>query len=119
MNRVVYSMRTDGKQRAISKWLETHNTIMSPNPRSCWHPTLLNSVAWLPFEGSYQLGEVVCQDERASELEDIRESGSHTGSEVVRCREEHHCKEWKRGEVAEYHRDLVSWRDGELMRDQG
>ena len=69
-----------------------HNTVMSPNPRNWWHPTLLSFVALLPFEGSCQLGEAVYQDGQASGLEDIQEFGSHTGSEVVRHREEHCCK---------------------------
>ena len=71
MNRIRYSIKLDGRQEAV--------TIMSPNPRSWWRPTLLNSAAWPPFEGSYRPGEVVCQDERGSELEDKPESGSHTG----------------------------------------
>ena len=48
------------------------------------------------------------QDERASELEDIQESGSHIGSEAVRHKEGHRCMEWKRGEAAGHHRGLVS-----------
>ena len=67
--------------------------IMSPSPRSLWHPTLLNSVASPPFEGSYRLGEVAYQDERASEPEDIQGSGSRIGSEAERHMEEHRCKE--------------------------
>lgn len=50
--------------------------------------------------------------------EDIRESGSRIGSEAVRHREGHRCKELKRGEVAGHHRGLVSWRDDEPMRVQ-
>jgi hypothetical protein len=79
MTRILYSTTVDGKQRVVSKLLERHNTIMNPNPRSWWSPTLPNSAAWPPSEGSYQLGVVVCWDERVSELEGIRESGSHIG----------------------------------------
>jgi hypothetical protein len=71
MNRIRYSITLGGRQEAV--------TVMSPNPRSWWRPTLLNSAAWPPFGGSYRPGEVVCQYEPGSELEDTPESGSHTG----------------------------------------
>ena len=79
MDRILYSMMVNSKQRVASTRLETDNTITNPNPRSWWCPTLPNSAAWPPFEGSYQPEEAACQDERVSELEDIRESGSHIG----------------------------------------
>lgn len=108
MNRMLYSMIGNGKRRVVSKRLETHNTITSPNPRSWLRPTLLNSVAWPPFGGSYQPGEAACQNERVSGLGGIREFGSHIGWEVVHRREEHRCREWKRGEEADHRMDLVS-----------
>jgi len=57
----------------------------------------------------------VYQGEQESSLEDIQESGSHTGSEAVRHREEHRCKVWKRGEGVDHHRGLASSPDDELM----
>ena len=108
IDRILYSMRVNGKQRVVSKWSEVQNTIMNPNLQSWCYPILPSSGALLPFEGSYQPGEAVCRDGRVFELGDIRESDSHIGLEVVRRREEHRCKEWKRDETAGHHRGLVS-----------
>lgn len=53
----------------------------------------------------------MCQDVQGSGPEDIQVSDSHIGSGEVRHRKEPHCKEWKRGEVADRRRDWVSWQD--------